>query len=115
MIDENQLLAQGYRRYKNPTSRDAWDKWFFQKRIRDDVGTRYFMDVQQYDWRSLHMERQDISYEARVDFYDADGETMLRITVMQPWAMESVLNLEQFVANLYDNLPNVGHYERSEG
>ena len=115
MIDENQLLAQGYRRYKNPISRDAWDQWFFQKRIRDDVGTRYFIDVQQYDWRSLQVGRQDISYEARVDFYDAQGETQLRITVMQDQAMESVLNLEQFVANLYDNLPNMGYYEQSAG
>ena len=116
MITEQDLLDHGYKRYKNPLNHGAVDHWFFQKRFTDDVGTRYFIDVYQYDWKHVsHGVRQDISYEARVNFYDADGMSILQCTIMDDGARESVEALEQFVDSLYHNgLPVRGYYAKWE-
>jgi hypothetical protein len=83
----------------------------FQKRVRDDRGTRYFVDVYEYDW--LYLRPADLprfSYEAQVHFYTGDGDSMLKCTIQDDGAMTSPEALEEFVTDLYSKI-GAGHYE----
>ena len=112
MIDRESLVAAGYREYT--MHKDGFNKvCLFQKRVRDDLGTRYFVDVYEYDW--LYLRPADLprfSYEAQVYFYKGDGDTMLKCTIQDDGAMTSLEYLEEFIADLYVRV-GAGHYELS--
>lgn len=110
MIDRDSLWTAGYREFS--MDKDTFHKkTLFQKRVQDDKGTCYFVDVYEYDWfgmRGLDMPR--FSYEPQVYFYKGDGESMLVITVQDDAAKATPETLEAFVADLYTKI-GAGHYE----
>lgn len=110
MIDRESLVAAGYR--EHTMHNDGFNKvCLFQKRVRDDRGTRYFVDVYEYDW--LYLRPADLprfSYEAQVHFYTGDGDSMLNCTIQDDGAMTSPEALEEFVTDLYSKI-GAGHYE----
>ena len=110
MIDRESLVAAGYR--EHTMHKDGFNKvCLFQKRVDDRLGTRYFVDVYEYDW--LYLRPADLprfSYEAQVHFYKGDGDSMLKCTIQDDDAMTSPEYLEEFVADLYAKI-GAGHYE----
>jgi len=114
MITVETLESAGYTRYPNPTRDGAWNPWVWQKRFRDEVGTRYFIDVTQYDWHALpnvHSRPSRYSYEADVDLYDENEDTTMRVKVLSERATASVEALEAWVENLW-RVTSSGYYER---
>lgn len=111
MITAEHLLAAGFRKYKNGMSNGAWNNWLFQKRIRDEKGTRYFIDVIQYDW-SMYSHRigEPLAYEASVHFYTGDGEIYSVVTCMDDNIRNSIDAIEMFFDNMWSKL-ELGYYE----
>ena len=114
MITVETLESAGYLVYPNPTRDGAWNPWVWQKRFRDEVGTRYFIDVTQYDWHALpacaaRPVRYD--YEVNVHLYDENEDTTMRVTVLSERATASVEALEAWVENLW-RVTSSGYYER---
>ena len=69
MITQQLLQERDYRRYYTtyikPNAQALW-----QKRVWSESGTRYFIDLYEYDLRLLN---NTISYECDVQFKQADG------------------------------------------
>ena len=49
-MSDADLLAWGFTKHPN-TSHIGTHDWLFQKRVTDENGTRYFVNVEQYEWR----------------------------------------------------------------
>ena len=110
-ITADTLLKAGYRRYENPTRDGDWNQWLFQKRVRDEQGTRYFIDVQEYDWSRYPQRRGDrFTYEASVHYYVDDGLPTCVMTCQDDAAMASIESLEAFFSRAWTRL-ELGHYE----
>lgn len=106
MINRQTLQEAGFRKFITPDHRTL-----FQKRVRDEKGTRYFIDVYEYDWVSMGINHPTpVSYEAQVHLYKGViGESLMRVTVMDENANRSVDALEEFIDRLWDRM-DAGYY-----
>jgi hypothetical protein len=110
-ITADNLLKAGYSRYENSAGHGDWNRWLFQKRVRDEQGTRYFVDVQEYDWSGYPQRTGDrCTYEASVRYYAGDGLPTFVMTCQDHAAMASVETLEAFFSWAWMRL-ELGHYE----
>lgn len=112
MITREALETAGYREFPNPMSRDAWDAKMFQKRFKDGQGTRYFINVGEYDWAQFSHLRSvtRFSYEPEITIYTGNGDSSFRMLVQDDGALASVEALEMFVENIWTKL-GAGYYE----
>lgn len=112
MISRPSLETAGYRQCRNPMQRDDWNAWLFQKRFNDKQGTRYFIDVMEYDWQQFAHRLSDtrFSYEPHVTIYTGNGDASFRMIVQDDAACASIEGLEIFVENIWTKL-GAGYYE----
>jgi len=114
MIDHNkrkaELLAAGFREH-GPNMGNNYDA-LFQKRIRDEHGTRYFLDVSAYFYTVGH-----IGWQVEVNYNDgcAFCKTGMAMKIVAHSLGESwtVADIESWADELWTRLaPN--YYERDE-
>lgn len=95
------LRAAGYRRHMSDGARRSGEGRFvalWQKRITDEYGTRYFIDIREWDWSSLAGARPGPEFGASVQFRrderrftidflgsSTDGITMIEETFDEFW------------------------------
>lgn len=111
MISVPELEQAGYRRWRNNMSQGDWDAWMWQKIVKDQRGTRYFIDIHEYNWQ-LFPQRLglEISYEPRVVLYGQDGECVMHVTVCDKTATASLASLEAYIDQVWNKL-ECGYYE----
>jgi hypothetical protein len=63
-MTDDALIAAGFKRFPPNYTLDKWDE-LFQLRVRDDFGTRYFLNVMRYD----HPEHRT-GWQAEITFND---------------------------------------------
>lgn len=76
MLTEQDFLDAGYKRY-NQSHRSS--DYMLQKRIDDEVGKKYFIDVYVYDWRKYkdrNPSLQDFGFAPEVQFRGFDDDKM---------------------------------------
>ena len=111
MITPELLIAADYRKFQNTLSHGTWNTFLFQKRVRDDKGTRYFIDIVQYDWGGYPQRTgEPFTYEATVRFYTGDGETHSHMTCMDDNTRNSIEGIEEFFNSIWIKL-ELGYYE----
>jgi hypothetical protein len=113
MLSRETLDAAGYKRNVNPMRRDNWDQFFYQKRFRDERGTRYFIDVYEYDWSILPRNTRTgprFTYVAKIHFYTHEEDPLAVVEVQRDDAYDSTTALEAFVETIWTKL-GAGHYE----
>jgi len=112
-IKADTLLRAGYRRYENPTRDGESNRWLFQKRVRDQQGTRYFIDIVEYDWSAYSQRTGDrFSYEASVHYYVDDGLPTCVVSCQDDGANASIEALEAYFDQVWTRL-ELGYYEIS--
>lgn len=112
VITREALEAAGYRPYPNPLRNDDWNAVLFQKRFKDEHGTRYFIDLIEYDWQKVAHFRDGprFTYEPTISIYTGDGDTLFRMIVQDHAACASIRVLEMFVLEVWTKL-GAGYYE----
>ena len=108
MINAETLLGNGYRRSDHRLNEAC--NTLYQKKVVDARGTRYFIDIHEYDW-SVYPQRigPRFSYEPQVRFYEGDGETAVNMTVMLD-RVKTVEDLEAYVDSMWKRM-EFGYYE----
>lgn len=72
MLTEQDFLDAGYKRY-NQSHRSS--DYMLQKRIDDEVGKKYFINVYVYDWRE-YKDHPSFSFAPEVQFPGFDDDKM---------------------------------------
>lgn len=86
----------------------------FQKRFDDEVGKKYFIDVQKisHDWMPDHLKSTDsytlYEYTYSCQVYKKDTHAALNMEFFSDWSIEQV---EEFIERLFQN-GELDYYER---
>jgi hypothetical protein len=118
------LAAAGYRRFDQEGGRRSGEGGFvalWQKPVGSDGGTRYFINVTEYDFTSLTGKACDPSFQADVQFLLQDGNFS---NVMHSVGRKSVEQIERYFSILWDlgcfvyvdlNVENASAFFEDEG
>lgn len=105
---EADLLAAGYRKFDNSSGSILnGSKCLYQKRIRDDRGTRYFIDLFLFDFRGWDNYPYQFSWQADFQFQVPEIGTVTGVVHLVDDTLESV---EAKYAELFTRL-KADHYE----
>lgn len=108
MINAETLTANGYRRYNDNRSPAATA--LFQKRVTDERGIRYFINVVEYDISVIpNYPGPTLRYEPDVRFYEGDGEDAVNVSIMLD-RIKTVQDLESYVLHMWNKM-SFGYYE----
>lgn len=77
-ITHEYLMSKGYREYK-PISIDHCDKRY-QKRFDDEVGKKYYIDIEMYDFSKYGKTNNPIQYQPEINLNQENGIGSIRIT-----------------------------------
>jgi hypothetical protein len=108
MITADQLLATGYRKSICDGSKQ-FTNVLYQKRIDDECGKRYFINVWEWDNRMHVGVPNDFSYQAEGQFKDGCDNTF-NIELL---TNDSIEQVEAFFADTWERL-GYAHYEMFE-
>lgn len=109
----DELIAAGFKPF-GPSRLDGWDR-AYQFRVRDDRGTRYFINV--HEWRhSKHGGGHPDGWEVELTFNDGcpwHGRAAVRVTAwsgVEAWTPADVL---AWAAAVWDRLAPA-YYDRDD-
>jgi hypothetical protein len=108
------LTGSGYTRYHNhhDNADDAPGLW--QKRVTDDSGTRYFIDILEYDWNRFHQWKgKRFTYSAEVHFYRQPQMAHCVIRLTDDDVMTSIGSIEILFDRIWTQL-GMGHYQLAD-
>jgi hypothetical protein len=57
-------MARGYKRFDGDYLKNA--SFLLQKRITDDIGTKYFINVYAYDWKNFTAVKKDWGFQPEI-------------------------------------------------
>jgi hypothetical protein len=104
-----EFLAAGFREHLD-RSGCKHTPYLLQKRIRDDNGTRYFINVWCYDNRNFDSARP-FGVMPEVQFYDQNDEVACDVTMAGQ--VYNASHVERFFDHMHANMI-YGYYERNE-
>ena len=102
-----QLISAGYKKHKDYFK----DTMFYQKRVDDGQGIKYFVNVYEYDFMgySNHKQNSRVMYEVHLNFVDKQNEP-IRIEFS---AWENLNEIEERCEYLF-NLLECQYYQYEE-
>lgn len=104
------LEEAGYKRYPVNGYKNADS--LFQKRIDDEIGKKYFIDILCYDFRKFAQANTDFSFEPQVQFREGCGDAVdVALLSNEEKSLEEV---EEFFDKIWNTL-NKPYNERWEG
>lgn len=109
-MTDDYILNKGYKQY-NPTKfHSEYTTKCFQKRFDDDIGKKYFIDINKYSWNGLIPKNAEENYthEYEVKLYKKDTHDALNITFHCNWKLEDV---EIFIEKLFQT-NQLDYYEK---
>lgn len=104
MINRKELIKHGYKTYDSDVLYNAM--CLYQKRIKDDKGTKYFIDIYEYMLKSKD------SYEARLVTSLKDDTYSINILL---YCIDDNTTIEQLEKDIEDIWTKLGcdYYEKS--
>lgn len=97
-MDNDYIVSKGYKEY-NPTHfHNEYIIKCFQKRLDDDIGKKYFIDINQYYSIGKNLEKYNFEYS--VQLYDKDTHNPVNMLFHCGWELERV---EEFVENMFQS------------
>lgn len=110
-ITPDTLKAAGYRRWNSKGLRQ-YAECLWQKRFRDERGTKYFIDIYEYDnadmpWHPL----KDVVYEPEVSFKLPEDENM-RVSLSTS-REKTIDEIEAFYEKMFHSMDCL-HYELND-
>lgn len=101
------LLNSGYKECEVDTRFKPYAEKFFQKRIKDEEGTKYFIGVNKY----IIDEKESYQYELYTEKDDMYAFKCLIYGIQAPMTIEEI---EEEIENIWKS-NNFSYYERKEG
>ena len=110
MINREELIKHGYKTYDSDALYNA--VCLYQKRIKDDKGTKYFIDIYEYMLKSQDNYDKCKSYEARLVTSLKDDTYSLNILL---YCIDDNITIEQLEKDIEDIWTKLGcdYYEKS--
>lgn len=110
MINREELIKHGYKTYDSDVLYSA--VCLYQKRIKDDKGTKYFIDIYEYMLKSKDNYDKCKSYEARLVTSLKDDTYSLNILL---YCIDDNITIEQLEKDIEDIWTKLGcdYYEKS--
>jgi len=113
------FIKAGYREHKSKSYETLkMTDTLLQKRIDDEIGKKFFIDVWVYDNKyyketgKFPKDSPDFSFQPEVQFYSKEDEPMFNCMCFMG-DKQSVEDVEEFFAELWAKM-NLGYYERFE-
>lgn len=109
-ITDEKILQAGYTEYDpSPIHGECVTK-FFQKCVSDEVGKKYYIDIERWDFPPHPYTNKPIptSYEFKVQLNTEDDRVMDLTLFSHGWTIE---NAEAFVEEMWQKM-NLKYYER---
>lgn len=110
MINRKELIKHGYKTYDSDVLYSA--VCLYQKRIKDDKGTKYFIDIYEYMLKSKDNYDKCESYEARLVTSLKNDTYSLNILL---YCIDNNTTIEQLEKDIEDIWTKLGcdYYEKS--
>ena len=101
-ISHDTLRAAGYRHWKSKGAR-VYATSFWQKRFRDEKGTKYFIEFYEYDNSDIPLHPfKDISYEPEAHL-KLPEDRIMNVT-LQFNEHQTIEEIEDFIDQVYRNM-----------
>ena len=100
----------GYKKYPANGYKNADS--LFQKRIDDEIGKKYFIDILCYDFRKFAHPNTDFSFEPHVQFREGSGDAVDVVLLLNE--EKSLEEVEEFFDKMWKTLDKP-YNERWEG
>lgn len=110
MINREELIKHGYKTYDSDVLYNA--VCLYQKRIKDDKGTKYFIDIYEYRLKSKDNYDKCKSYEARLVTSLKDDTYNLNILLYCIDNNTTIKQLEKDIEDIWTKL-GCDYYEKS--
>ena len=110
-MNDKDIEKAGYKRFDYLPLFHEGATTFWQKRIVDDIGKKYFIDVYRYDFPEHPYTGDKIptSYEFSMQFCK-DGDA-LNVELLSSWNDKSIEEIEAFIEEMWTKL-NLDYYEK---
>lgn len=109
-MKEKYILEKGYKEFKPTQIHSDRTSKCFQRRFDDDIGKKYFININKNDWKGLlHKEVEDsYIYEYEVQLYSKDTHDAINMLFHSSWTLDQV---EEFVENMFQS-GTLDYYEK---
>ena len=111
-MTEEYILSKGYKEYSKTIYHCKSVTKFFQKRFDDNIGTKYFINIEQFNFSELQQKYPDfepIKYEYVIQLHNHD-EKYMDIRFHSDWTL---LEVEDFMDKQWQ-LGCYDYYEKWE-
>lgn len=114
-ITAENLAASGYRHFPRRANDPEHRAGLYQKRVEDESGTRYFINVEEYDFKGLNIpdvvrEKQRFSPNGQFSRGEGDSDTMTFSFSQSSDA--TIEDMEAFFDELFTKM-EFNHYEHN--
>lgn len=113
-LTDEYFLNRGYKKYDRSRIDTVSVVCHFQKRFDDEIGKKYFIDVNKYsnEWMREREKQQDwyepYSYIYTCQLYEKETHAPINLEFFSDWSIERV---ESFVERLFQN-GELDYYEK---
>lgn len=97
---ENKLIKKGYKEYPKGVFAPYGVIRFFQKRFDDDIGKKYFINVNEWDIGFPNGKGIMNGYSYEVQLYSKNAHAAIDLTFHSEWDIDEV---EKYVDELFSN------------
>ena len=105
-INHEYIISRGYKSYSPTHFHNEYIIQCFQKCFDDDIGKKYFIDINQYEPVGENLEKYNFEYS--VQLYDKDTHNPIDMLFHCGWDLERV---EEFIENLFQS-ESLDYYEK---
>lgn len=108
---QRELIGNGYKKHVSQSYRSFHSTdTLFQKRIRDNKGTKYFIDCWWYDNSAIPTlveigKGEMVQFECQ--FYNVDNSAVMNVTLFE----KDVSKVEEYFEKIWIGM-NLGYYEK---
>ena len=110
MMTDEYIIEKGYKEFKPTRFHSSDTSKCFQKRFDDDIGKKYFIDINKYNWNGLIPKEaeKNYTYEYEVQLYRKETHDAVDMTFHGSWELKDV---EDFVKNMFKS-GTLDYYEK---
>lgn len=99
-MNDEMIIAKGYKECGASLLNKSIIQ-IFQKRFDDDIGKKYFIDINKWSWKEFGREElPDYTYEFEIQLYSKDLHEPLNLNFFSGWDIDKV---ERYVESIWNN------------
>lgn len=99
-MKDREIIDKGYKEFKPDPIHYKGIMKCFQKRFDDDIGKKYFININKWDWTDYDIMPQDCTYEFEVQLYSKGKHNPINLKFFNGWDIDSV---EEHMNNIWNS------------